>query len=181
MKALFGSVTTVVYYDCGTDGVATLLTGVYQNYFYADGIMQTAYKLVKDNEGNLYFIGDGNKVTKNASVHLNAQNVAGMTFPDGRSIPVGSYRFDAEGKMVIPEYKHGVVGDFLYINHVKQTCYKLVELDGDYYFISDGHKIVRNATAYLPASNVAGKTFPNGLSIPVGRYRFDAEGKMVLS
>ncbi len=180
MKSYSGTTSDNVYYDCGRDGVATLLTGAYQDAFYIDGIKQKAYKLVKDNEGNLYFISDGNKIAKNTTVHLSAQRVAGMTFPDGRSIPAGSYRFDAEGKMVIPEYKHGVVGDFLYINDVKQTCYKLVEFEGGYYFISDGHKIVRNTTVYLSAANVAGKTFPNGMAIPVGRYNFDADGKMIL-
>ena len=156
------------------------MNGVYGDFLYINDVKQTCYKLVAYN-GSLNFSSDGHRIARNTSVYLTAKNVEGMTFPDGRSIPVGSYRFDSEGKMVIPEYKHGVVGDFLYIDDVKQTCYKLVELDGDYYFISDGHKIVRNATVYLTASNVAGKTFPNGKAIPVGRYYFDTEGKMVLS
>ena len=176
----FAGASGTFYYDCGIDGVATLLTGVYNDFFYLDGVMQKAYRLVQDREGNLYFVSDGHRIVKNANVYLNATYVAGKTFPDGRTIPVGSYRFDAEGKMVIPEMKQGVIGDFLYINDVKQLAYQLVAFEGDYYFINDGHKIARNVTVYLSDRFVSGKTFPNGSAIPVGRYSFDAEGKMIL-
>ena len=167
------------YYDCGSDGVAVLYTGPYGGLFYRDGQSIRAYQLV-EHKGNFYYITDGNKLAVNTTVNLSAARVAGMTFPDGRPISAGSYQFDAEGKMVIPEAKNGVIGDHLYINDVMQTCYKLVEYNGDFYFITDGHKIARNTTVYLNAAKVTGKTFPNGEAIPVGRYEFNSEGKMIL-
>jgi uncharacterized protein YqeY len=84
----------------------------------------------------------------------------------------------ADGKMVVeqtPEVQNGVIGDYLYIDGVKQRAYNLVKYDGAYYFISDGHKIVKNKTVYLTAGFVKGTYFA------VGAYRFDGEGKMVLN
>ena len=103
-----------------------------------------------------------------------------MTFADGRAIQPGTYYFDAEGKMEIPELKHGVVDGYLYINDVRQLAYQLVELDGDYYFINDGHKIAVNTKIYLSERFVEGKTFADGTAIPVGYYEFDADGKMII-
>ena len=176
----FFAANKTIYYHCGTDGVATLFSGPHNDDFYVDGIRQKAYRLVQDKEGNLYFINDGHKIAKGKSLYLGESYVSGMTFPDGRPIPAGTYQFDAEGKMVIPEMKHGVIGDYLYVKDVKQTRYKLVEFEGDYYFINDGDKIARSVTLYLSATYVSGKTFPNGSAIPVGRYTFGADGKMVL-
>jgi hypothetical protein len=75
---------------------------------------------------------------------------------------------------VTPAVKHGVYGDFLYVNGVKQTAYKLVLFEGSYYYISDGHKIARNVTLNLGSSLA-------GTGLAPGRYTFDAEGKMVLN
>jgi hypothetical protein len=130
-------------------------------------------------EGSIYFISDGHKIAKNKRIYLNANYVEGMTYPDGRAIPVGYHEFDAEGKLIIPPVKHGIVGDFLYINDVKQTCYKLMEFEGSIYFISDGHKIVKNKRIYLSANYVEGMTYPDGRAIPVGYHEFDAEGKLI--
>ncbi len=194
-----------LYYDCGTDGAATLYTGPYDDFFHINGIRQKAYQLVQDTDGNFYFVNDGHKIAKSVTLYLGANFVAGKTFADGTPIPVGSYTFDANGKMIIPELpeapevpdvpdvpvepeepetpdetKNGVYGDYLYINDVKQVRYKLVEFDGDFYFINDGDRIARNVSLYLGASFVEGKTFADGTPVPVGKYQFDTNGKMVV-
>jgi hypothetical protein len=79
-----------------------------------------------------------------------------------------------------PAKKNGVIDGYLYINDVKQTRYKLVEFEGNYYFINDGDKVAVNTRLYLSASFVKGMTFADGSPIPVGYYRFDSEGKMIL-
>jgi hypothetical protein len=94
---------------------------------------------------------------------------------------VGYYNFGADGKMVLPEYKHGVEGDYLYLNGVKQVRYQLVEFDGNYYFIDAGDKFVRNKRLYLSEQFVSGKTFPDGRAITVGYYNFGADGKMIIA
>ena len=183
-----------IYYDCGEDGVASLINGPYGDYFYLEGIRQKSYKLVEF-EGNFYFINDGNKLAKNGKLYLSDKFVAGFTFADGTPIPAGLYEFDADGKMVIEqpdveepdvdepdveEPKNGVYSDQLYIDGVIVKCYQLVEYNGDFYFINDGNKIAKNGKLYLSEKFVEGKTFPDGTPIPVGLYEFDAEGKMIV-
>ena len=177
MYRLLGHTGETLYYDCGTDGVATLLSGVYNNRFYLDGVQQLAYQLVEF-EGDYYFISDGHKIAKNTKLYLSEKYVSGKMFADGRAIQSGTYYFDAEGKMEIPQMKNGVVDDYLYINDVKQTRYKLVEYDGNFYFVNDGDKVAKSVKLYLSEKYVSGKTFADGRTIQPGTYYFDAEGKM---
>ena len=111
----------------------------------------------------------------NQRLYLSATYVDGKTLADGRAIQPGYYNFDAEGKMIVEDPKNGVIGDYLYINDVKQVRYKLVEFEGDYYFINDGDKIAKNTRLYLSA------TYVNGTDLSVGYYNFDAEGKLILN
>jgi hypothetical protein len=82
--------------------------------------------------------------------------------------------------MVIEAPKSGVVGDYLYINDVKQGCYQLIEFEGDFYFISDGDRITKNKKLYLGEKYVANYIFENGDPMLPGYYEFDAAGKMIL-
>ncbi len=168
-----------VYYDCGDDGSAVLLTGIYDDYLHKDGKRLQRYQLVQlDN--NYYFISDGNKIVKNIKLYLSETYVSGKYFADGREVTVGYYEFDADGKMIIEEPKNGVIGDYLYINDVKQTRYKLVEYDGCFYFINDGDKVVKNTRLYLNANFVSGKYFADGREVTAGYYEFDSDGKMII-
>ena len=92
-------------------------------------------------------------------------------------IKAGSYTFDAEGKLVI---LNGIIGDYLYFNGVKTEPYKLYQYEGNYYYIGDGQRIVRNATRYLSTEKLNGATFDDGTMIKAGSYTFDAEGKLIL-
>ena len=169
-----------IYYDCGTDGVASVYTGCHEDYFYIDGRRVQTYQLVQDKAGNYYFVNDGHKIAKDKKLYLSATYVAGKSFPDGRAIQPGYYTFDAEGKMVVPAMRNGIIDDYLYINDTKQTRYQLAAYNGALYFISDGDKIAKNVKLYLSETYVSGKTFPDGRAIQVGYYNFDAEGKMVI-
>jgi hypothetical protein len=145
---------------------------LYRDQLYIDGVRQQRYKLVEF-DGSFYFVNEGDKVAKNMRLYLSATYVNGKTLPDGRVMQPGYYHFDAEGKMIIEPAKNGVIDGYLYINDVRQTRYKLVEFEGDYYFINDGDKIAKNTKLYLSA------TYVNGTDLPVGYYSFDAEGKMI--
>lgn len=168
---------TVVYYDCGTDGVAALLTGPYKGYFYIDGIKQNNYKLVQSSAGDFYFIDAGHRIATNTTIYLNESYVAGFTYADGTALTAGNYTFDAEGKMVI---KNGPVGDYFYKNQVVQKCYQLVEYEGDFYFIDAGNKLLKNTRVYLNESFVKGFTYADGTALTAGNYEFGADGKMVI-
>ena len=176
-----GALTTdsFVYYMCAEDGAATLLNGAYEDYFYLNGARQKRYQLVEYN-GDFYFVNDGDKIAKNVKLYLSEKFISGKTFADGREMKVGYYEFGADGKMVIPELKNGVVGDYLYINDVKQVRYRLVEFEGNFYFINDGDKVAKNMSLYLSETYVKGMTFPDGRAIIPGRYDFGADGKMVI-
>ncbi len=160
-----------VYYDCGTDGAATLCTGVYGDYYYLDGIRLNAYQLVQDANGNFYFINDGHKIARNCEITLTARFVSGKTFADGTAVTAGKYAFDADGKMIV---KNGVYGDYFYRGNVLQKAYQLIKYEGDYYFIDKGNKVSKNTTVHLTSQ------FTTQYGLAVGKYDFDENGKMII-
>ena len=140
-------------------------------YFYLNGVRQSAYKLVEF-EDNYYFISDAHKYAKSANVYLGEQFTSGTPFNPGY------YSFDENGVMQI---KNGPQADgFFYLNNVRQNAYQLIDYNGYFFFINDGHKYTVNKRIYLSASFVEGKTYPNGVPISPGYYTFDKEGKMVV-
>ncbi len=145
-------------------------TGVKDDYFYVDGVIQKAYQLVEF-EGDYYFINDYNKIAKNKRIYLSERFVNGFTYEDGTPLLVGYYEFDESGKMII---KNGIVGDYFYKNGVVQKAYQLVEFEGNYYFINDSHKLAKNKRIYLS------QRFVEGTDLKVGYYDFDEDGKLVL-
>ncbi|MBQ9414922.1 MAG: hypothetical protein IJU16_07345, partial [Clostridia bacterium] len=64
---------------------------------------------------------------------------------------------------------------FFYLNGVKQKAYKLIEFEGDYYFVVENHKYAVNARRYLNATVV------EGTGLKAGYYDFDETGKMILA
>jgi hypothetical protein len=159
----FFSAGTIIYYDCAEeDGAATLYTGPYGNYFYIDGLKETGYKLV-EHEGYYYYISDGHKLAKNVTLYLNKVLA-------GTGLAAGKYTFDADGKMLL---KNGPVGDYFYKDNVMLKAYQIVEYEGSYYYVSDGHKLAKNVTLYL--SKVL-----EGTGLAAGKYTFDADGKMII-
>ena len=172
-----GKVSEVLYYDCGDDGVAELLNGPYDGYYYTNGKKAKAYQLILHNETDYYLTFDGMKLAKDTTIYLTADYVAGHTYSDGTPLEVGYYTFDSEGKMVI---KNGVYDGYLYINNKKVERYALIELDGDFYFVGDYRKVTTNKTMYLTDEFVAGHTFADGTPMTIGYYDFDADGKMII-
>jgi hypothetical protein len=142
--------------------------------FYVNDVQQKAYQLVAY-EGAYYFIGDRNRYIVNKTQYLSTDRLRSV----GLDLPAGNYRFDAEGKLVaeLPTLKNGPQSDgFFYVNDVKQAAYKLVEYNGDYYFIGDYNRYITNKTHYLTVARLAAV----GLELPAGNYQFDAQGRLVL-
>ena len=69
----------------------------------------------------------------------------------------------------------GVKGDYFYKNGVRQSAYQVVEFAGNYYFISDSHKIAKNKRIYLS------EKFLKNTCFEAGYYNFDADGKMLVN
>ena len=156
------------YFDFGADGKMILKNGACDDgYFYINGVKQLAYQLVRDDNGDFYFIGDYNKYVVNKTVYLSSARLAGT------GLQAGYFDFGADGKMIL---KNGACDDgYFYINGVKQYAYQLIEFEGNYYFIGDYNKYVVNKTMYVSAKHL------EGTGLTAGYYTFDSDGKMIIN
>lgn len=75
--------------------------GIYDDYYYVDGVRQQGPCLIR-HEGQLYLIGDNDKLVRNDRARLTAELVDGFTLSDGTPLPAGTYRLDAEGRLIYP-------------------------------------------------------------------------------
>ena len=164
------------YYEFDAQGKMVIINGIHGDYYYVNGIVEKAWKLIKV-DGDYYFINGYNKLAKNTKLYLGEQFVAGHTYPHGDPMLPGLYEFDAEGKIII---KNGIYGDYYYVNGVLQKAWKLIKVDGDYYFINDYDKLAKNKTLYLGEVFVRGFEDANGNPLKAGLYKFGADGKMIL-
>ncbi len=164
-KFITGTGFTPGYYEFDADGKMRTMNGPNENgYFYLNGVRQNCYQLVKY-KNHYYFINDGHKYAKNCTIYLSAK------FVNGTDLKVGYYSFDEAGKLIT---LNGPNSDgYFYLNGVKQNCYQLIEYDGSYYFISDGHKYAKNCTINLSAKYVS------GTDLQPGYYSFDETGKLI--
>ena len=157
------AVTSDVTYTATFTAIDKYLNGPQPDgYFYLNDVKQLRYQLIKFGD-DYFFINDYDKYTKNARLYLSRSYVAGT------DLAVGYYDFGDDGKM---EIKNGLINDRYYVNGAMITAYRLIEIDGDWYFISDGNKIAKNQRIYLGASYLSGTNFAPGY------YDFDAQGRM---
>ena len=149
-------------YRFDADGKIIMYTGIVEEegvlYYYKNGMRTSGAGLVEYN-GDIYLIGDGAMVTKNITRWVNRTN--GLK-------PVGEYTFDADGKMVI---YNGIVDGYYYVDGIKTNAGMLL-IDGNYYFASAGGKLKANESSWCSNNH--------GL-LPAGIYRFDAEGKVIMT
>ncbi len=159
-----GTPFEVGYYYFDADGKYTAMNGPQADgYFYVNDVKQTAYSLHLY-EGNYYFVVEYNKYAKDARRYLTAENLEGTGYSPGY------YNFDEDGKMIV---KDGPWTDGYFYNHnVQVKAYKVVEFDGNYYFVAENNKYVKSVTRNITAEMA-------GDLIPAGKYEFDADGKMV--
>ena len=94
-------------------------TGIKDNHFYKDDVMQRAYQLVEF-DGDFYYIGDRHEIVKDKKVYIKAERTNDLTFADGTPITAGWYEFDENGKMVIV---NGIVGNKIYKNNTQLKAY----------------------------------------------------------
>ena len=127
-------------------------------YYYQDG-KRTANAGLAMYNGDIYLVGAGAMVTKNVTRYVSRTN--GLK-------PVGEYTFDAEGKLVI---YNGIVNGYYYVDGVK-TAAGLLNIDGNYYFAENGGKLKVNVISWISRNNNL---------LPAGTYRFDAEGKIIMT
>ena len=155
-----------------------LPTGYYR--FGADGKILMEDEVVNEG-GTLYYYHNGMRANKAGLVLCNGyyyfvRNAAGVVTVnetlwvwDGSGLmKEANYTFDAEGKMVL---HNQIVNGYYYYNS-ERTEAGLIKLNGAYYYVEFNGKVVTNKTY---------KVTQNNDLLPVGYYRFDAAGKVILT
>ena len=75
--------------------------------------------------------------------------------------------------------QQGLIDDCFYVNGTKLPAYYgLIEYEGNFYYINDGGKIVKDMRKYVNSAN--GLTFADGTPVPNAYFYFDADGKMII-
>ena len=155
-------------------------------YYYKNGIK--TYAGLIEIDGDYYYVNSSCKVMHGCKYWISKTN--GL-------VDEMSYTFDADGKMVLPSQNpttqpstkpegtdapgttapllNGIVKEsdsvwYYYVNGVKNYA-GLIQIDGDYYYVSSSCKVIHGCTYWISKTN--------GL-LPETRYTFDADGKIVL-
>ncbi len=165
------NVTKAIYYTCcdlpigtytfGEDGkvVIEVKNGIIGDYYYIDGVIQQG-GLTKVGDDYYYFSTTNGKMSR---------NVTKAIYYTCCDLPIGTYTFGADGKVVI-EDKDGIVGDYYYIDGVIQQG-GLTKVGDDYYYFSTTNgKMSRNVTKAI---------YYTCCDLPIGTYTFGADGKVV--
>ena len=156
---LIGTDYTPGYYYFDAEGKMGPATGVIGDYYYENGVRVKAYTLIETEDGT-YYTSDGHRLAKNKAVYLTINGVTGY------------YWFGEDGKLGGTL----VQGDYVYVNGARQKAYKLVNVNGDYYYVYDNHKILKKRKVYVTAAQFKAV----GLNLETGYYSFDADGKLMI-
>ena len=147
-------------YTFGADGKMVIYNGIVNGYYYVDGIKTSAGMLKIG--GNYYFAAAGGKLKTSESSWCSYNN--GL-------LPAGTYRFDAEGKIIMAAEVVNEDGVMYYYKDGRRVDNAgLILYNGDYYLISSGAMPICNETRYVSRTN--------GL-LPAGEYTFGADGKLI--
>ena len=165
-----------IYYDCGEDGIASLYTGPYQDYFYINGERVKENKIIRLN-GDFYYVGSGYKLAKSTSLYFAERFVKDHYFADGTPMHVGQYEIDADGKFII---KNGPVGNYFYKNDIIVKGNQIIEFEGDFYYIGANNLLAKSTSLYFAERFVKDHYFADGTPMHVGQYEIDADGKFII-
>ncbi len=155
---------------------------------------KTTYSLTVETAGKyrFYVTHMSNTVTVNAFVgEINYNKVEGATSYSYYPTEPGLYAClvtYADGSTELSEFFEvatkesftGIKDNHFYIDDVMQKAYRLVEFNGDFYFIGDRHEIVKNKNVNLTEARINGLTYADGTPIVAGSYEFDDNGKMIM-
>ena len=138
-----------------------------------DGFYRVNGRIVKDvgiveQGGYLYYVLYNGKVKMDGARTVTEEKANGL-------VPAGTYHFDEEGKMTdrpVAEPANGIGSDGFYrVNGEIAKDAGLIEIDGDYYYVTYTGKIKVDADRTVTEEKA------NGL-VPAGTYNFGEDGKM---
>lgn len=146
-------------------------------YLFVDGV-KICWGLFEypANSGNYYYARTSSgAIVRNQSYWITQLNGFGNA---ENGIAEGSYQFEADGKMIVPDpnpTKNGIVaenGGLYYYENGELSPAGLIKIGEDYYY-------VRTSTCEVITNRAYWVTKTNGL-LPEGQYEFGADGKLVL-
>ncbi len=162
-------------YYIGEDGVLlhddTSWNGIHEKngtlYYYIDGV-RVSLGMFKDGN-DYYYARSGGRLVVNTTYYCSKMNDL---------MKEGSYTFDENGKLILPEEpdtsKNGIVAEngslYYYVDGVI-TYAGLIEIDGSYYYVKTNGEVVHGRNYWI--------TKTNGL-MKEASYTFDEDGKMVV-
>lgn len=135
-------------------------TGIVDGYYYENGV-KTYAGLIKI-DGYYYYI---NSSCKAVTGSYNVWKTNGI-------LPEGIYEFDADGKMINPPIKDGIVkenGVMYYYVDGEKTYAGLIMIDGDYYYVNSKYIVVTGLYNVWKTNDL----------LPEAIYEFDSNGKMI--
>ena len=148
-------------YEFGADG--KMLQGIVEK---ADGYYYYVNGRIDWTQAGLHKFGDDYYCINTSGKCVTGPYYAWATFCD---LPVGDYEFGADGKML-----HGFIqkedGIYSYVNGKPGSKNPGLAKIGDYYYFIDTRGKCVTGTYYAWATNC---------DLPVGKYEFDAEGRML--
>ncbi len=147
-------------YTFDAEGKLVIYNGIVNGYYFVDGIKTAAGMLYID--GDYYFAENGGRIKT---------NVVSWCSRNNNLLPAGTYRFGADGKILMTTELVNENGTLYYYQDGKRTPNAgLAMYNGDIYLVGEGAMVTKNVTRYVSRTN--------GLKAP-GTYTFDAEGKLV--
>ena len=137
------------------------------DHYYLENGMPVAKGLVQDGE-DYYYIRSTLKAAKDCTYAVT--NTNGL-------LPKGTYQFDSDGKLILPEPKTGIFNEngtlYYYVDGVKQQNLGLIEYEGDYYYVRTAGQLAVGEYLVWNANGLAG--------IPDRSYQlFGEDGKLII-
>ena len=129
-------------------------------FYYVKGVLTYAGLIKLDD--TYYYVKSDFKLAKNRDYYVSKTN--GL-------MEAGSYKFDAEGKMI---NLNGIVKDgetWYYYENGNKTYAGLIKIGDDYYYVKSDCTVVHGRDYFVSKAN--------GL-MPQGTYTFDSEGRLVV-
>ena len=125
--------------------------------------------MVKDDEGNLYYINSSKKAVKSRTYGIGEAKTNGL-------IAAGTYEIDENGHIIVP--KNGLSWDEdgeirYYENGVAIYAGVVQDADGNLYYINSSKKAVKSRTYGIGSSKT------NDL-IAAGTYKIDENGHIIV-
>ena len=161
----------IAWYDFGSDGRVLGGNAEQQNGIVEKNGVLYYYENGKPTEKGLFLHTDGYYYNARYDGKLIVNQVYYAWLLDSSSeLPVGNYEFGPDGRML-----NGVVdksGTLYYYECGKRVEKGLIYLDGYYYNVAAGGKVIANERYYVWNIN-------EGTDLPKGYYEFGADGRML--